>query len=126
MKDTILIYHLADDIRAKIEDIAKDLDIVIREIPDDQIHQKMGYLLQLEGYDVQEKNLLLAPMGQTFVFFALNHDEQLDMLLQLFRMKGIPHIPYKAILTKYNADYTFVQLYQSVANEYQQFMNMKD
>lgn len=124
MKDTILIYHLCDDIRIKIEEIAKDLDIVIGEITDDQIHQKMGYLLHLKGYEAQESNVLLAPMEQEFVFFALNHEEQLDMLLQLFKMKGIPHIPYKAILTKYNADYTFAQLYQSVAREYQQFMNM--
>lgn len=39
-------------------------------------------------------------------------------------MKGIPHIPYKAILTQYNVDYTFARLYQSVANEYQQMIQM--
>ena len=43
---------------------------------------------------------------------------------KVFRMKGIPHIPYKAILTQYNVDYTFARLYQSVANEYQQMMQM--
>ena len=110
MKDTILIYRLSDDIKGKIKEIAHELDIDVRDISIQHLYQ--------------EQMLPSSSMDQPFVFFALNKDEQLDLLLQLFRMKGIPHIPYKAVLTQYNVDYTFARLYQSVASEYQQMMQM--
>lgn len=124
MKDTILIYRLSDDIKGKIKEIANELDIDVRDISIQHLYQKMGYLLNMDGYTYQKQMLPSSSMDQPFVFFALNKDEQLDLLLQLFRMKGIPHIPYKAVLTQYNVDYTFARLYQSVASEYQQMMQM--
>ena len=57
------------------------------------------YTSNMDGYTYQEQMLPSSSMDQPFVFFALNKDEQLDLLLPLFRMKGIPHIPYKAVLT---------------------------
>ena len=78
----------------------------------------VGYLLHLEGYERQSQSSLLTMMSEPFVFFAFEKDDQLELLLQLFRLKGIPFIPYKAVLTQHNVNYTFSQLYQSVAKEY--------
>ena len=88
MKDTILIYRLSDDIKGKIKEIANELDIDVRDISIQHLYQKMGYLLNMDGYTYQEQMLPSSSMDQPFVFFALNKDEQLDLLLQLFRMKG--------------------------------------
>ena len=118
MKDTILVYGLPEYIKSKIQSIGRDLDIAIDEIDAHDIHQTMGYLLHLEGYQRQSQSSILTMMQEPFVFFALQKDNQLELLLQLFRLKGIPFIPYKAVLTQHNVNYTFSQLYQSVAKEY--------
>lgn len=118
MKDTILVYHLPEYVKSKIQSIGKDLNIVIDEIDPCDAHQTMGYLLHLEGYQKQSQSSILTMMQEPFVFFALQKDNQLELLLQLFRLKGIPFIPYKAVLTQHNVNYTFSQLYQSVAKEY--------
>ena len=39
-------------------------------------------------------------------------------------MNKIPTIPYKAMLTQHNINYTFVQLYQSVSREYHEMKQM--
>lgn len=118
MKDTILVYRLPEHVQSKIQSIGKDLDIFVDEIDPRDIHQTMGYLLHLEGYERQSQSSLLTMMSEPFVFFAFEKDDQLELLLQLFRLKGIPFIPYKAILTQHNINYTFSQLYQSVEKEY--------
>lgn len=125
MKDTILVYCLPQDIKTKIEMIGKDLNISVSEIAREDVNQTMGYLLQMDGYSFQEGTTPSMKMEDPFVFFALNNDEQLDLLLQMFRMKGIPFIPYKAVLTQHNVHYRFVQLYQSVAEEYLYMTNQK-
>ena len=118
MTDTILVYCLPQEIKEKIEGVGEDLNIVVREIMHDQIHQKMGSLLELDGYSFEKTKCSSLKMKEPFVFFALNNDEQLEIILQMFHLKGIPFIPYKAILTPHNVDYTFEKLYQSVAEEY--------
>ena len=44
----------------------------------------------------------------------------IDIILEVFKNAGIPYIPYKAMLTNDNVNYTFEQLYQNVEQEYRQ------
>lgn len=64
--------------------------------------------------------------NKSLFFFAGMSDKQLDIILQLFRMQGIPKIPYKAMLTEHNVHYKFYQLYLSVADEYQQMSQINN
>ena len=124
MKETILLYHVNDEIKVKINEIATSLKIDIRIIEDDEIYETMGYLLKMEGYEKSIPQQVDFDMIQEFVFFAGMSDQQLDILLQLFKMNKIPPIPYKAMLTQHNINYTFVQLYQSVSREYHEMKQM--
>ncbi|MBS5111482.1 MAG: DUF3783 domain-containing protein [Coprobacillus cateniformis] len=124
MKETILLYHVNDEIKNKINEIATSLKIDIRIIEDDEIYETMGYLLKMEGYKKSIPQQVDFDMSQEFVFFAGMSDQQLDILLQLFKMNKIPPIPYKAMLTQHNINYTFVQLYQSVSREYHEMKQM--
>ena len=78
----------------------------------------------MEGYEKSIPQQVDFDMSQEFVFFAGMSDQQLDILLQLFKMNKIPPIPYKAMLTQHNINYTFVQLYQSVSREYHEMKQM--
>ncbi|WP_195600361.1 DUF3783 domain-containing protein [Longibaculum muris] len=124
MKETILLYHVNDEIKVKINEIATSLKIDIRIIEDDEIYETMGYLLKMKGYEKSIPQQVDFDMSQEFVFFAGMSDQQLDILLQLFKMNKIPTIPYKAMLTQHNINYTFVQLYQSVSREYHEMKQM--
>ena len=124
MKETILLYHVNDEIKVKINEIATSLKIDIRIIEDDEIYETMGYLLKMEGYEKSIPQQVDFDMSQEFVFFAGMSDQQLDILLQLFKMNKIPPIPYKAMLTQHNINYTFVKLYQSVSREYHEMKQM--
>lgn len=124
MKETILLYHVNDEIKVKINEIATSLKIDIRIIEDDEIYETMGYLLKMKGYEKSIPQQVDFDMSQEFVFFAGMSDQQLDILLQLFKMNKISPIPYKAMLTQHNINYTFVQLYQSVSREYHEMKQM--
>lgn len=124
MQETLLLFHVQQPLFDKIKEIADQLHIQIQIIEDDQIHETMGYLLGIEGYPASPKQKTDEDMSQEFVFFAGMSDQQLDILLQLFKMNGISPIPYKAMLTQHNLQYTFIQLYLNVKEEYQQMSQM--
>lgn len=69
MKDTILVYRLPEYIKSKIQSIGKDLDIAIDEIDPHDIHQTMGYLLHLEGYQRQSQSSILTMNAWNHLYF---------------------------------------------------------
>ncbi len=120
MNETILYYHLDLSTKEHIIEIASQLDIKVREIFDNQVYETMGYLLHLDGYESSPTTKIPDKLDQSFLFFAFMSDKQLDLLLEIFKVKEIPYIPYKAMLTENNVIYPFYQLYRNVENEYKQ------
>ncbi|MCD8027511.1 MAG: DUF3783 domain-containing protein [Erysipelotrichaceae bacterium] len=120
MNETILYYHLDLSTKEHIIEIASQLDIKVREIFDNQVNETMGYLLHLDGYESSSEIKIPDRLDQSFLFFAFMSDKQLDLLLEIFKVKEIPYIPYKAMLTENNVVYPFYQLYRNVENEYKQ------
>lgn len=119
MKELILYYRLDENVKNIMSIILKQLDVEMREIDEKDISQQMGYLLNLPGYQRQNVEIE-GNLNETFLFFAHFSNEQLDIILDVFRNAGIPFIPYKAMLTNDNVVYTFQQLYKNVENEYKQ------
>lgn len=124
MKETLLLYHVADEVEKEIKKIAEQLHVQIQYLDESQLHETMGYILHIDGFEKSQEEKITGDFKQEFVFFAGMSDKQLDILLQLFRMQGIPKIPYKAMLTEHNVHYQFYQLYLSVADEYQQMSQL--
>ncbi len=118
MQETILFYKLDSQIQMIIERISMQLGIFVKEINEEDICQKMGYLLSIDGFERLEDIEVESDMSKEFLFFANMTDQQLDILLDVFRGAGIPMIPYKAKLTETNIDYTFCEVYKNVEHEY--------
>lgn len=118
MQEVILVYKLDSHIKMIIERICSQLGIEVREIPESDICQKMGYLLNIEGFERLEDVEVEGDMSKEFLYFAHMVDQQLDILLDVFKGAGIPMIPYKAKLTSTNLDYKFYELYKNVEHEY--------
>lgn len=125
MKETVYLYHMNPQTQEIIERLCQQLDVDVKEISDQDICQKMGYIIGIDGYERLEDVSVSDDMSQEFVFFVGMVSEQLDILLELFKMSGLPFIPYKAMLTENNVEYLFYQLYRNVAHEYQQIAQNK-
>lgn len=82
----------------------------------------MGYILEIDGYERLDDHEVSGNMTQEFMFFAGMVQEQLDLLLDVFKSAGLPLIPYKAMLTENNVEYLFHQVYENVAHEYEQLV----
>ena len=117
MKETILYYHITDEMKAYLMQLQDQLHIHLQEITDQDIHQKMGYILRIPEYEKQENQFLPKPKS-SLLYFAHMSEKQLDILLQLLRQSGLPSIPFKAMMTPHNLDFTFYELYHEIEEEY--------
>ena len=122
MKETVLMYRIEEKAKQAIVTILKQLDVEIREIGEDETPQQIGYLLNLPGFKKSEEESQ-RKCEESFLFFAFFTDEQLDIVLEIFRRASIPYIPYKAMLTNDNVVYTFEELYTNVEHEYESITN---
>ena len=125
MKETLLIYHIEEKVEQAIRAIMAQLDVEVKVIKDEDIYQKMGYILGLNGYS-REENDSTEQLDKSFLYFAFFLDEQIDIVLEVFKMANIPYIPYKAMFTHENVNYTFNELYKNVEHEYQSLTNTID
>lgn len=125
MKETLLVYHIEQKAEQAIRTIMAQLDVDVHVIKDDDIYQKMGYILGLEGYS-REENDSNEELEKSFLYFAFFLDEQIDIVLEVFKMANIPYIPYKAMYTQQNVNYTFAELYKNVEHEYLSLTNSID
>lgn len=106
-----------------IKRICEQLGIEIIFITEADINYSVGYILGIDGYSetkVDDGGSLLEPM----ILFAGFNDEQLDIILQLFKEAGVPYIPLKAVLTQVNVEWSFSKLHNNVNQEYLTIKNM--
>ena len=48
MKETLLLYHVADDVQKDIKNIAEQLHIQIQYLDESQLHETMGHILNMD------------------------------------------------------------------------------
>ena len=125
MKETLLIYHIEEKVEQAIRAIMAQLEVEVQVIKDEDIYQKMGYILGIDGY-TREENDSNEKLEKSFLYFAFFLDEQIDIVLEVFKMANIPYIPYKAMYTSQNVNYTFAELYKNVEHEYLSLTNTID
>jgi hypothetical protein len=124
MKELVLYYHIDNEILKIMKILLDQLEVELKEIKDEDIHQTMGYLLNVPGFNREKNGEEKAPTS-SFVFFSGMGMEQLNLILDLFKNANIPYIPYKAMLTNDNINYRFYDLYKNVEKEYNAIVNQK-
>lgn len=124
MQETLLLFHMNEELLNQIKKLATQLNIHLQMIEDEQVSQTIGYILNMEGFTALPTKPSSIKFSKEFLFFAGMSDQQIDIFLQLMKMNEIPPIPYKAMLTKHNVHYTFEELYKNVQDEYQRMSQM--
>ena len=122
MKPTVLLFNFTDKARVmKMKQAALPIGFRLRMIDKKDYHQKLGYLTgdkvfeqdavegRYEGEELPDAMLLMA--GVT--------NSDIDKLLMAFRKKGVGFIPYKAMLTQTNSQWTPLMLFEEVKKEHE-------
>lgn len=117
VKPTILLYSVPADIHRAIAEIGLTIGIDCKKIARARFNQKLGchigapgYMQTAERYEGQE---LPSPM----ILFSGLSDRMLDSFLAAYKQAGLPEMPYRAIVTKYNINWNALDLFQELVQE---------
>ncbi|HWQ73874.1 MAG TPA: DUF3783 domain-containing protein [Syntrophomonas sp.] len=120
MKPTLLMFNISDpDKREKMAMAALKVGIMPKKIKKSDYRQSLAALLELgerseteyNGPELPHEMLLLANMD----------DDQIQGLLDAFRVAGIPRINHKAVLTENNQSWNALMLYKELDREHEYF-----
>ena len=144
-KELVLYYtpeKSADD--QKLKGVLVRLGIRIRNVTPEQIHQKVGYLAGLSGFEetpdteqneAEKKKAGKKEEGQQEKEFPGGNapaqipekvlvlhgfgERKLNEMLNQFRKAKVPPIALKAVLTEHNCGWSFYELYQELRQEHE-------
>lgn len=120
--EKLFLFHVKEDIKKIMTIICHQLDVEVIEIDEKDVCQQMGYIIGLDGYKRQDDQKFEEDLTKEFMFFVGMNEQQIDLILEVFKQSDLPFIPYKSMLTERNVDYLFYQLYANVAHEYKQMV----
>lgn len=125
IRETVLYYHPDSESAAKeillMKSVLLRMGIRIRNVEKDEVLLKVGYLVGVSGFeetketDWKAETLPVIP-EQVMVLKGFTN-KRLDELLMNFRKSRVPRIELKAILTEYNSDWSFYELYEELVKE---------
>ena len=122
MKETVLYYNPNKAAHAsKLKSVFVRMGIKIKNISEDQLDEKVGYLVGLEGFEACEnKTLDFDVIEEEMLVMKDFSDRRLNELLMQMRKAGIPRIALKAVVTEHNVNWTFRALYKEIKEEHEQ------
>ena len=102
---------------AKIKAVLVRMGIRIKNISQDQMNQKVGYLA---GYDGFEEEVLeeCPPVEEEILVMKNFSNRRVDELLMSLRRAGVPKIELKAVVTDTNCKWMFYDLYKELKEEH--------
>jgi hypothetical protein len=122
-EEKALLYRFRDkDNIAAVEAVFQGLHIMTEVVPDEAWHQKVGYLLGMQGFC--ETKLTADDLAEDFTFphevmvlYKIN-GKRLDMVLQALHEAGVAPIRYKAVVTPFNTLWTLRRLCETMQREH--------
>lgn len=126
MQETVLLYNIDKSEAGKaIISILEKLGVEIIIVKSSDLMSPIGYILKAEGFERGTEALTTIPQDDMIVMAGFE-DQQIDILLKIFKEANIPFIPLKAIVTKVNVNWTFIKLLESVKSEYMELTGMNE
>ena len=119
-----MLYHLEcdTDVGCALRDVLAEHHIPALTVRDDQLGERVGRLAAanagVRGAPVSEP-----PPQAPFLLFCALGDRQLERLLAAMRRVGIS-VPYKAILTERNRNWTLSALIKAVSEEHEAMQHL--
>lgn len=120
MKKIACIYNLDHEHEIIIKTVLKDQNIKIIELNEKLLNQKIGYVVELEGYMMEERPAISPIFDEELIFLAnlseAEVDHFADELKKHFHYSGV-----MALLTEHNRDWYFTDFLDEVMNDHRLF-----
>ncbi|CVI72824.1 hypothetical protein NDGK_02743 [Clostridiales bacterium CHKCI001] len=124
MKETVLLFHIQDEVRLQaLKRILMLMKVRVKVVDKADYLQPVGYLAGIkelqteqiyEGDELEEEMMIMAGFS----------NQQVDTLLAKMRKASLAKIHYKAILTPMNATWSTLQLYEELKKEHEYMLQM--
>ena len=125
IQETVLLYNIDKTEAGKaIISILEKLDVKVVIVKTSDLMCPLGYILKLDGYQ-RGTEALTSILNDDMMVLAGFEEDQIDILLEIFKKANIPFIPLKAMVTNTNIEWTFKHLLDNVKREYLEFTGMK-
>lgn len=121
MRPVILLFHFSDkDRRNKLSRALLPLRMRIKEVVREDYLQPIGYLAGNKEIPQVEEVYQGEELEGEMILMAGLADVQVDMVLKAIRKSGIGPVPYKAVLTPANQNWSVRKLFEEIKSEHEQ------
>ena len=119
MRAKALLYHLGRETEtgAKLRAVLDEMKILTLSVEETQLGETVGRLVSTNAANIATDEPPDAPADPFLLLCALG-DRQLDRLLAAMRRAQVS-VPYKAVVTEQNREWTLCKLMTEVAREHE-------
>ncbi len=119
MKEKVLLFHFTDEeVLARMQLALLVNKVGAKKIEKKDYCQPVGYLAGVSGKKPVEVEYDGPELEEPMMILCMD-SRRIDEVLAAFRRAGVPRIPYKAMLTPTNSDWTPLELYQELKREHE-------
>lgn len=117
-KETVL-YYCPQGVRHKnqVKAVLVQMGVRIKNVEPDQVHQTVGYLAGMPGYEEQKCLTEGEWIPEEVLVMKDFTGSRMDTLFQKLRRAKVPGIALKAVITDSNVEWSFRELYQELVRE---------
>jgi hypothetical protein len=114
----VLLYRLGEDSETgrALREVLRKQKLLTLSVSENQLYETVGRLVSTNAAPADIPAPDAAPQTEFMLLSALG-DRQLDRLLAAMRRAGVS-VPYKAVLTENNRDWTLCKLIEEVTREH--------
>lgn len=119
MRAKALLYHLSEETEtgARLRGILQEQNILTLTLDEAHLDESVGRLVSTNAAAAAAQPSAGAPDAPFLLLSALG-DKQLDRLLTAMRRGGVS-VPYKAVVTAQNREWTLCKLMTEIAREHE-------
>ena len=124
--ETFLLYHLNEERYSKLQPVLIRMGIKVRIMEENQVNQKIGALFKLPGFNLEESDGdVLSPSDEVMLMNGFS-SKRLNEFLTNMKKANVGIISLKAIVTAENVNWRFIDLYQELNKEHQNFIKYRE
>ena len=124
--ETVLLYHLNEERYSKLQPVLIRMGIKVRIMEENQVNQKIGALFKLPGFNLEESDGdVLSPSDEVMLMNGFS-SKRVNEFLTNMKKANVGIISLKAIVTAENVNWRFIDLYQELNKEHQNFIKYRE
>lgn len=119
VEEIVLLYHFTDEEKEnKIKTVLKRMKIKTKNISEEMLSQKVGYLVEMPSFKETISEESVEPFDQEVMVMQGIQNKRMNEILSNFKAENIEKIALKAIVTPYNMFWSFSRLCKTIQKDH--------